>query len=228
MVSFLRLHLFPFPLPVPLWAGKTREREGNIERNKHTVLSCVRAEKQKETWSEVKVMTDVMCPFSSATRHLLLASGVFIYLFDIFPSPSSIWMNVSLYAVRLMFLFFTRLRPLCMMCSCASDATSCACISGVISINFFLRYHCFPLSLSVSIFFSLLQRLGVVTPRTLSFSLSHISLHSIFLQIWYTVSHLNFLPLAVSLPLFSFVGLPSTETRWYSRWAVQHCGFLHV
>lgn len=33
---------------------------------------------------------------------------------------------------------------------------------------------------------------------------------------------------SLSLPLFSSVGFPPTETRWYSRWAVQHCGFLHV
>lgn len=39
---------------------------------------------------QVKVMTDVLCPFSSATSRPLYASGVFICLFDILRSPSSI------------------------------------------------------------------------------------------------------------------------------------------
>lgn len=164
--------------------------------------------KQKEKGSEVKVMTDVMCPFSSATRHLLHASSVFTYLFDILSSPSSIWNNVSLYAVHLIFIFFSLLRPLYVMCFCALDATSCAYISGVISINLFPLYRCFPLFLTVCILFSLYQRLDVVTPCTLLFFvITHFFAVFFFsAQIWYTVNivtHLNVLFLSAPLLLLS-------------------------
>lgn len=69
------------------------EERGRDLRNEHTVQRCGSAEeddKKKKKGSEVKVMTDVMCPFSSATRHLLYASGVFICLFDTLTSPSTI------------------------------------------------------------------------------------------------------------------------------------------
>lgn len=47
--------------------------------------------KEKIKWgSGVEVMTDVMCPFSSATRHLPEACGVFILLLDMLPSFSSV------------------------------------------------------------------------------------------------------------------------------------------
>lgn len=71
--------------------GQGNGERGKYLRNKHTVLRRVRTgDGSKEKGSEVKVMTDLMCPFSFATRHLLHASGVFIYLFDMLPSPSSI------------------------------------------------------------------------------------------------------------------------------------------
>lgn len=46
------------------------------------------AKKLEKKGSEVKVMTDVMCPFSSATRHLLYASGVFHLPLWYTPLPS--------------------------------------------------------------------------------------------------------------------------------------------
>lgn len=63
------------------------------------------------------MMTDTMWPFSSATCHLLHTSSVFICLFDVLPSPSAIWINVSLYAAYLI-IFLSPLGPLCVMYSC--------------------------------------------------------------------------------------------------------------
>lgn len=160
------------------------------ERNEHTVQRCGSAEedgkkKQKKKGSEVQVMTDVMFPFSSATRHPLYASGVFICLFDILPSPSTIWINVSLYTVHLILSFFLpsppsvravlscfRCRVLCIyICEKLPKSFPSTSLSPVSLFSPF-PCHLYP-------FFSLRQRLDVVTPHSLSFSLSR-SLHSIF------------------------------------------------
>lgn len=186
--------------------------------------------------SEVKVMTDVMCPFSSATRHLPFASGVFICLFDTLPSPSTIWINVSLYAMCL--IFFFPLCPLYMMCSCTSDVVSCVYISvrsywSHFHQPLFPLYHCFPSFLAVYILFSLSVRLLFVIPSSLSFSF-HTLLCTVFCQDLIYCQHCHSPEFAVSLcqhppcSSTSFLGLPTTETGWYSGWAVQYCGVLHV
>lgn len=138
--------------------------------------------KKKIKWgSGVEVMTDVMCPFSSATRHLPEACGVFILLLDMLPSFSSVWINVPFYVARLIFIFsLSSLCPLCGMWSCAFRCT-CMHITlkkkkrKLCSIN--LYFPC----ISVSAFLlALHQRLDGVTPHSLFFSLPPSSIAQYF------------------------------------------------
>lgn len=112
--------------------GEKRERRRRKKREtfekRITVWRCVCAEedggRKRENKVGVWVMTDVMCPFSSATRHLPEACGVFILLLDMLPSFSSVWINVPFYVARLIFIFsLSSLCPLCGMWSCAFRCT---------------------------------------------------------------------------------------------------------
>lgn len=195
------------------WGGGKREKRS--EKWTYCKKMCKCRGGWQKTWrkkgSGVEAMTDKMCPLSPL--HPLYTSGVFICLFDILPSSSTIWINVSLYALRLIFVFFlSPHRPLNMVCSCALDVL---CVffqwgaTGVISINL-----SFP---SVTVLpFSLLS-ISLLLPPPPFFR--H---HTLFC----TVLLKN---IATCLNSFSsFLGLPTTEAGWHRGWAVQHCGFLHV
>lgn len=209
------------------WGEGKRERD---VRNKPTVQRCWSAgedaEKLQERGSKVKVVTDLMCPFSTANHYLLYASGVFhpplwiTHLPSYHPNKC-----VTLCCVPDVFYFL-----LYMTCSCALDVASCAYISAIPSaclppvslLSHF--YRClYP-------FFSLHLRLYVVTlllPLFFFILYSFAQYFFVCAQIWYTVN-MNMTYLSPSMLLPFLLGLPTPETGWDSGRSVKHCGVLHV
>lgn len=155
-----------------------RERERKDLRNEHTVKRCVSAEEDgkklgRKRGSGVEAMTDKMCPFSPF--HPLYTSGVFICLFDILSTPSTIWINVSLYALRLIFVFFlipssSSEHGVLLCFRCLVCVFSARCYWSHFHQPLFPLCHCFTLFIAVDIF---------IAPSSPVFSSSHSLLHSV-------------------------------------------------
>lgn len=220
---------------------RERERERSEKWTFSTVQRCGSAEEDGKKMEEKGGLRwrwwQTWCAL------FLLPPATFLSL-PVFSSASLIH-SLPLLPFELMCLFmlcawffFFPLCPLYMMCSCTSDVVSCVYISvrsywSHFHQPLFPLYHCFPSFLAVYILFSLSVRLLFVIPSSLSFSF-HTLLCTVFCQDLIYCQHCHSPEFAVSLcqhppcSSTSFLGLPTTETGWYSGWAVQYCGFLHV